>query len=213
MKHCIVQDTWDDEDDQELREYLEHLDGVNVRYMSEEDILQQVPNVDTMIFADSSVVQDLLLKHSTNKTFIVESYPENMNHLYKRKILKTTMKKSNDDDCIPALPYFCKLQGSNKDVVASVVRTRDDHSMLSETLKNDDEPVYICDVVDFQCEFRLFCSPENVVAIREYTKYIMGHRQANADESANHDLQVKKVDQIPQDFVKQVFEASKQLPG
>lgn len=205
VKHYIIQDSWNEEDDQELREYLEQRDDVVVQYMAEKDILRQIPNKDKMIFADSSVVQHLLRNTGAG---IVDSYPEVLNHLYKRRILVTTLKSG---DAIPPLPYFCKLQGSNKDIPARIVRTSDDHDRLLELI--EDRPVYISDVVDFQCEFRLFCSPEKIVAVREYSEFMIGHRLLNADESKNQVLEVKHVVQIPKDFLSSVLEASKQLPG
>ena len=117
MVRYVVQDTWNDEDDQELREYLESVaaeknSGVVVDYLPEEKILQLQPRADTVLFVDSSLVQKLLQRvEGEGKLEVTDTYPKEFETLYKRRINKTVLKNDpndNDDDAVE-YPYFVKL--------------------------------------------------------------------------------------------------------
>jgi len=229
----VVQDTWNEEEDQELREYLEVLAAAKIdnnhhqvtsnahflSYLTKEEILRLTqPNADTVLFVDSSLVQTLLQGHPIIS--VIDTYPAVFDHLYKRRITKTILSSSDEIE----LPYFIKLQGSEKGFAARVVHTTADHNALMKVVGNDTLPVYLCEVVDFVAEFRLFLSPTRVWAVCEYSEYMIGHRilnQAPTHVNANNDsstavlaaahLVVEDVPHVPPDFVEQVLEASKPL--
>jgi hypothetical protein len=213
----VVQNTWDEDEDQELRDYLKGLaadngsqkSNVNLSYLTKEEILQLSPSPDTVMFVDSSLVQTLLQRKAIN---VIDTYPAVFGHLYKRRITKTTLSSAEKMD----FPYFVKLQGSDKNFAARVVHTSADHNALLEAVGSN-TPVYLCDVVDFVAEFRLFLSPGRVWAVCEYSEYMIGHRLLNQaptpDDNAAmaEPLVIKDVSRVPPDFIEQVLEASKPL--
>ena len=64
--------------------------------------------------------------------------------------------------------------------------------------------------MDYVAEFRLFCSPERVWAICEYSEYMIGHRLLNQAQG-NKPLVVEEVAQVPPEFVDQVLQAVKAM--
>jgi hypothetical protein len=132
---------------------------------------------------------------------VVDTFPNQLKHLYKRTVSATTLRDATDCD----LPYFVKLQGSNKDFVARVIRTPQEDEAVRIELGVDD-PVYICEVVDFCNEFRLCIAPESTLwACCEYSEYMVGHRLLNADDTTETPLEIKDVHQVPADFSVQVL--------
>lgn len=107
----VVQDTWDEEDDQELREYLEKLaaedDMTELAYLNQSDIMELQPKAATVLFVDSKLVQTLL----PQPVVVVDTYPEEFQCLYKRRITKTTLRDMQNDDI--EYPYFIKRQGND----------------------------------------------------------------------------------------------------
>lgn len=198
----VVQDTWNEEDDQELRDYLEEQSN-DLSYLSKEDILMlPQPSPDTVLFADSSLVQTIL-QTENRKDVIIDSYPDAFQHLYKRKIIKTALAAAS---IATDFPYFVKLQGSNKDFTARIVHSKEDHDGLVEEI-GIHTPVYVCDVVDYVAEYRLFLTANDLVAICEYSEYMIGHRLQNHHYNDQSPLVVENVQEVPRDFLNQVLRA------
>jgi len=160
------------------------------------------PSPDTVLFADSSVVQTILLTQKS-KDVVIDSYPDAFQHLYKRQVAKTTLAAATT---AMEFPYFVKLQGSNKDFSARIVHSKEDHDALVEEI-DVHTPVYICDVVDFVAEFRLFLTTKDLVAICEYSEYMIGHRLQNHHYNDQSPLVVENVQEVPRDFLHQVLRA------
>lgn len=93
----IIQDTWCNDEDQELYEYF---DNHNIVYKikSGDDILCTNPYDIKLLFCDTAIFQKLL--HS--KLQIPNQYPQEFESLYKRKIYTTTLLTALKKP----LPYF-----------------------------------------------------------------------------------------------------------
>jgi len=148
VDHYTVQETWNEEEDQDLREYLKTLPDATVEYKSAAAFLELQINDDLMLFADSSLEQQLLCAQRPI-ALIVESYPPCLDDLYKREIQRKPIATPN-----PTLPVFVKLQGSNKEFASRIIRTNDEWWTLIES--NGTSHAYVCQVVDFDSICRSF---------------------------------------------------------
>jgi hypothetical protein len=163
IKKFVVQDTWDEEDDQELLKYLRSKGLLKV--LPAESILQCIIESTTMIFADSSLIQCML-----GPNLIIDTYPEALKSLFGRRIEIGELSRLNETK----FPVFVKRVGSDKNFAARVVHT------LDELKSYDwDSPLYLCEVVDFVSEHRLFLSTGKIWGSRDYSEWIIGHRMAN----------------------------------
>jgi len=170
VERFVVQDSWDDDEDVELREHLAQ-SGVPVDELPEASIRTLRPHPSTMVFADTQLVQELL-----GGLGVVDTYPACLQPLYRRDIRSGRLSELQ-----PTLPFFCKATGSDKTFAARVVRTAEEESACASAAA--DRPVYVCSVVDFVSEHRLFLAPGRVWGMAEYSEYIIGHRMQNADLS------------------------------
>ena len=98
----IVQNTWVEEDDQELMTYLKE-NHLEFKFSSKEAILALTKQdlQTTVLFCDSEVMLELYEKHGVEP---LSTYPKAFNHLYKRPIEKLTVK-----ECLARpMPFFVK---------------------------------------------------------------------------------------------------------
>jgi hypothetical protein len=79
----------------------------------------------------------------STQRLLVDTYPGELQAFYKRRTTAATSSKGVE------LPYFLKLQDSNKDVRARVIRTPKQDKETRREAGNDEQEVYICDVVEF----------------------------------------------------------------
>jgi len=166
-KRFVVQDSWNEEEDQELHHHIGTIQGITVDRLSAAEILKLQPRLDTMIFCDSNLVQKLLGAH---QSFVIDTYPRELEPLYKRSIRTLRL-----DQAQPELPYFVKLVGNNKDFMARVVRTKEEAVVCAAQV--GDQLAYVCDTREFVSEHRIFLSPGGTVwGIQEYSEYMVGHR-------------------------------------
>ena len=208
MKSFVIQDSWNEEDDVELRDHVESLPDATVRYMSESDILATMSPLSSeiILFCDSHIVQKLLNRRKA----VVPSYPEELSQYYGREIRLQSLSELSGNE----LPYFVKLAGSDKTTMARVVRTRQEESALQSELEAgapEQPTVYVSSVVDFVSEWRLFLSPDRLWGCQEYSEYMVGHRLMNQDLSDSTVLELCHVEQVPQEFTDQVRQAARPL--
>lgn len=196
VQRFVVQDTWDDEDDQELREYLAASD-VPTEYLTANQICSLQPETATMVFADTALVQRLLGGRG-----IVDTYPAALQPFYKRSIRRGLL-----DELRPELPYFVKMTGSDKSFVARVVRTAEEAIACANAAGSHE--VYVSETRDFVSEHRLFIGPGRVWGTAEYSEWMIGHRLTNADASSEP-LIVEEA-ALPTPFVEQVAAAAADL--
>ena len=97
----IVQDTWIEEDDQELLEFMKD-QKLNFQFKSREDILTlgNLPSL-KVLFCDTDIMIELLQKRGISP---LPTYPSYLQEFYKRPIVKSTVAQ-----CLKqSRPFFIK---------------------------------------------------------------------------------------------------------
>eukprot|EP01001_Neometanema_parovale_P009870 NODE_6109_length_879_cov_54.403439_g5878_i0.p1 GENE.NODE_6109_length_879_cov_54.403439_g5878_i0~~NODE_6109_length_879_cov_54.403439_g5878_i0.p1 ORF type:complete len:263 (+),score=56.15 NODE_6109_length_879_cov_54.403439_g5878_i0:69-791(+) len=154
----IVQDTWDEEDDQELLDFIKQ-SNVPLETLDEEQLLAVVPDPSVMVFADTAIIQAI------SKVPVVDTYPECFQPLYHRNIRVTKLPVD-----LP-MPYFVKPCGNNKAYGARMVRDAGDAELALDAAQG--EEVYVCDPVKFVSEHRLFLGLDKVWGVGEYSEFVL----------------------------------------
>ena len=169
----IDQDTYiiidrNDEDDEELIDHCRSLAIPTKRLSSDAMLdLKDLHRVE-VLFANTQTIQALLPHYHTPDT-----YPPCFQDLYRRKIDIL----SKEETLAHPLPVFVKPRGNSKSFTGLVVR---DHFDLEVIKVSPDEAFYVCEVVQFQSEFRLFVGVSgeqrqpNLFGLVESTQFISG---------------------------------------
>lgn len=155
----VIQDTWNDFDDQELIDYLITSPDITHQVQSHNDILaNQLPDV---LFADTCTVQQLV-------NYTVPTYPSCFVDLYNRSIITvdSTMLQ------VETSPYFIKPFTNNKSFDAVVVKDKYDIAYIQENCTNN-TTVYRSDYVKFVNEYRMFIEKNSVFAMQESSSYVL----------------------------------------
>lgn len=101
--YTIIQNTWCEYDDQELLDYM-RAHSIVFKVLSKEEIVNVTEFSDVkVLFADTSVVQEVLKK--LNKLVNYDTYHTAFNDFYGRNI----KKMKYNDLCSLLYPYFVKL--------------------------------------------------------------------------------------------------------
>jgi len=167
----IVQDTWNEEEDQELLAFIQST-GAALEILPAAAILRAAVEAKTMIFADTGLIQRML-----GAGAVIDSYPDALAALFGRRIHQCTLA----DSSMPRLPFFVKKMGSDKDFAARVVHTPQDAQQCA--LEAGGDTVHVCEYTDFVSEHRLFLSPGRVWGMCDYSEWMVGNRLANASSS------------------------------
>ena len=187
----VVQSSWDEEEDQELLDFIQS-SGVELVIATADELVQFVPDTTCMIFADSSIIQERI-----GSDAVVDTYPTELHPLLGRRVVRGRLC-----DLQPKRPFFVKKIGSDKGFVARVVRTPDEASQCVHEAGEDE--VYVSECKDFVSEHRLFLSPNKVWAVMDYSEWIVGHRLANTSTTdIDHMLRVEDVS-VPQGVIDMV---------
>eukprot|EP01130_Rhizamoeba_saxonica_P018862 TRINITY_DN9594_c0_g1_i1.p1 TRINITY_DN9594_c0_g1~~TRINITY_DN9594_c0_g1_i1.p1 ORF type:complete len:255 (-),score=58.43 TRINITY_DN9594_c0_g1_i1:101-865(-) len=150
----IIQDTWDESEDEELIDFMTSVAPQDLLTWSSDHILDTVPSSVPYhhvhaLFADTSIVQQVL----KGKYEVPDTYPNYFNSIYRRKIEKLPFKEIIDME----YPYFVKPVKNAKEFDALVVRNQLEFEYIESLMEDDPEnQLYVCDVVKFLNEFRLF---------------------------------------------------------
>lgn len=110
-----------------------------------------------------------------------DTYPSVFEKLFKRKILKM---KFRDFLNLPNT-YFVKPIGNSKLFHAKIVKDRWDIAYLKEIL-NDDDSIYVCEVVKFINEYRLFIANFNLFEMIETSHFILDDKKIISNISPNN---------------------------
>jgi hypothetical protein len=172
MRKCVIQDTWDDDDDLELLEYFKHKNIPYETLTREQILLENIDDID-VLFCDTDIVQLMI-----SSKFVPSTYPEefrdlNFQHeahgdLYHRNIRNIKYK-----ECINQFkPYFIKPYGNNKEFNATIVTDKYDEIYLKSVL-NDDDDVYISEKVTFVNEYRLFIANNTVNGMVNSSEFLL----------------------------------------
>lgn len=196
----VVQSSWDDEEDQELHDYLSG-SGVAVEIVDEDDIAAMEVSSDTMIFADTGVVQQLLGPAS-----IVDTYPPCLAPLLNRRVTKGKLSEIDPAHLVP--PFFAKPAGAHKTFDARLVRDAGEAASLAEEVGGGE--LYACEAVDFETEHRMFLGPGKLWGLQEYSKYMVFHRVVNANPNRAGPITVVNA-AVPDTLVRRARELAAEL--
>ena len=162
----IIQNTWNEEDDQELLEYLGK-EKPNYRVLDRESILKLNPLIIEVLFASTDIIQKILPNVEVPNT-----YPDCFTSLYHRNIRKIKLQ-----ECVNLnFPFFVKPYDNNKSFMAIVVRNDND---LTYVMSQHVEYVYISDVVEFTNEYRIFLQKGKIWGIQESSDFILDENRVN----------------------------------
>lgn len=180
--YTIIQDTWNEEDDQDLLNYIkDSRNNINYKILSKKEILNfNVKEID-VLFADTSIVQEII---GVNNIKIPKCYPDVFSvkeDYYKREIKVINARAINKFK----FPYFIKPYSNDKSFEAHIVKNEADYEFLVTDLAlnnvNDDDKIYYCELVNFINEYRLFIGDYKVSGIVESTDYIVSSSRAKMD--------------------------------
>lgn len=162
-RYTVIQDTWNEEEDQELLDYIEEK-GLYVKTLSAENILKEDLMNFAVLFADTKIVQQVLPEYLAPNT-----YPICFKPYYRRSV-----KQMSFQDCLTVpKPFFVKPCGNDKEFDAMTVTADIDLEYLSSIIRDAQELVYVCNIVEFVNEHRMFIAEGELFAIQESSEYIL----------------------------------------
>jgi len=176
----VIQSSWDEPEDEELHEFVRGT-GLPVQLAEEDELLAMTPADSTMIFADTSIIQQIV-----DPSVVPDTYPDCFQQLYGRKIVKEILVAASSSP-----PFFVKPAAGHKAFDARLVRTLEEAQRVA--LKAKESEVYICEAVQFVSEHRVFLSPGRIWGVREYSDEVLGGESIVAGNAP------------PQDFLDQVM--------
>lgn len=180
----VVQDTWCEDDDYELHEYLKSR-NIDYQILSSEQIQQSIdPTTLDILFANTTVIQNIL----GNRYYAPETYPSHFRIFYHRKIHKSTIRNLIES---PFESVFIKPSGNTKSFTGQVITDPKDLDNFDL-----DEEIYVAERVNFVNEFRLFIGNSKLLYIRESSDYIL-----------DHDIICREIP--PKDFIEEVLNTNK----
>ena len=86
----VIQDTWDEEDDVELLDFVSN-NKITTKYLSDSEILNIRLSDINVLFCDTHIIQKMI-----NPKYIPNCYPDIFNSLYNRNIQKIQFKDLYD---------------------------------------------------------------------------------------------------------------------
>lgn len=169
MSVVVIQNSWTEEDDIELIEYIQSAYPSQYKVMNEMEILSSSPDEMIGLFCDTDVVQRLL----QTRYKAPDTYSKSFETLYNRKISKLSFAACYDHP----KPFFIKPYDNNKAFYARIIERVSQLDSLKEEL-NDDDYVYVCDVVKFMNEYRVFMGPDKVYGVVNSSKFVLPSNDA-----------------------------------
>ncbi len=169
----IIQDTWTEEDDIDLLEYVDK-NEMHVRFLSGKEILAEKSTDIDVLFADTSIVQEMISKDTP------VCYPDTLSKFYNREIKVLRVK----DLANVKKPYFVKPYKNNKNFEAHIVKTGDDYEFMLKDLEehrvSEDDYVYWSNLVNFVNEYRLFIGRNQLYGMVESTHLLIDPSKARS---------------------------------
>ena len=168
----VIQDTWNEEDDIELLNYVADK-NLKTKYLSEKEILNtNITNID-VLFCDTDIIQKKI-----KSELIPNCYPLQFKTLYNRNIQKIKLENLNDIQ----KPYFVKPFENNKSFDARRIYNDENHKYLLEDLSElnfkENDYLYICTIVEFVNEFRLFIGNNKIYGVVESTDILINSKKS-----------------------------------
>lgn len=155
----IIQDTWKEEDDLELLEYVKKNHELII--LSKEDLLK-ITNINDYgcIFCDTAILQQIFF----NIYNIFQCYPECFEKLYNR-----TIQTINSNELYNLQkPFFVKPYSNDKTFEALIINTDDEIESIDKNIT-----VYTSSMSNFINEYRIFISNCKIYSIVDSGDFIM----------------------------------------
>ena len=157
--YIVIQDTWTEEDDQELLEYCKKY---NTIILSKTDILKLNVNNIKVLFCATKIIQKLLTGY-----IIPDTYEKCFFEFYKRNIELKTL-----NDCYNIkMPFFVKPSANDKSFNAMIINSKSDLKYLNSFMSLDNI-LYTSDIVKLKNEYRLFIGDKKLYGIANSSEYV-----------------------------------------
>lgn len=168
----VIQDTWNEEDDIELLNYVADK-NLKTKYLSEKEILNtNITNID-VLFCDTDIIQKKI-----KSELVPNCYPKQFKTLYNRNIQKIKLADLNEIQ----KPYFVKPFENNKSFDARRIYNDENHKYLLEDLSEinfkENDYLYVCTIVEFINEFRLFIGNNKIYGVVESTDILINSKKS-----------------------------------
>ena len=173
----VIQDTWNEEDDIELLNYVADK-NLKTKYLSENEILNtNIFNID-VLFCDTDIIQKKINQFNKVISLVPDCYPLEFETLYNRQIQKIKLENLNEIE----KPYFVKPFENNKSFDARKIYNNDNHEYLLQDLAElnftKEDFLYVSTIVEFINEFRLFMGNGKIYGIVESTDILINSKKS-----------------------------------
>lgn len=191
-KPIIVQDEWNDDDDQELHDYLKQ-NYSDYKIMTKEEILELNPINFSCIFCDTKLTKKLLEK--TSKYVEIETYPDSLKSFLKREIKIIKVNDLLDKQNKIEYNYFIKPIKNEKDFNGSLITSDLERELVLEEIKDLDEKIYFCKEEKFTNEYRLFILDGKLFGMVDCSEFLI-------------DEKLEKPIEPPKEFIEELLKAN-----
>jgi len=176
--NVVIQDTWNNKDDQELLEYCKKY---RTKILSKKEIMElDVLHID-VLFCATKIVQKILNTYKYPDTYETkyrcpDTYEKCFQSLYKRHIECITIK-----ECATVkLPYFIKPVANDKSFSAMIIKTKNDLKYI-ETFLNHDQQIYLSNLVELKNEYRLLIGDNKLYGMSNASEYVASFLSIDTD--------------------------------
>jgi hypothetical protein len=183
----ILQDTWTEEDDIELIEYLQLHFPEQIKTLTETEILEQTPTNMIALFCDTSITQIVLSKIGYK---VPDTYETCFKSLYKRTIQAMSFKDCREHP----RPFFIKPFDNDKSFCARMIEQQRHIDFMASNV-SDDTMVYVSEPVKFVNEYRLFLSNDGIRGIVNSSRFVL----------KDEDNELYKIEP-PKEFIDQIIQ-------
>jgi hypothetical protein len=171
----VVQDSWIEDDDDELHDYLKKND-ISYKMLGQDDIKKIDPKTVSIMFCDTSLTQSILNAYNVYNE--IETYPESLKSFYKRDIKKILPKEL----LTKKYNYFVKPISNNKSFNGTLVQSDFDREFVLSQIDDFNEPIYCCDEIKPVNEYRIFVVDYKMFGAIDCTEYLIDEKDRKSVE-------------------------------
>ena len=129
-------------------------------------------------FVTPTLFKKKINQFNNNQSLVPDCYPLEFETLYNRHIRKIKLENLNEIQ----KPYFVKPFENNKSFDARKIYNNDNHEYLLQDLVElnftQEDFLYVCDIVEFINEFRLFIGNQKIYGIIESTDILINSKKS-----------------------------------
>jgi hypothetical protein len=169
-KYAVVQTEWNEDDDLDLHQYLIKF-MPDYKILTKEQILKTDPSEISVLFCDTSVIQELLKLHG--KYVEYPTYPKYFDNFYNRDIRIIRAKDLMDKKIVGSYDYFVKPMANDKSFNGTLVCSDFERDYLLDQIDNPDQEIYFCKKVHFVNEYRIFVADGKCFDVADCTEELI----------------------------------------